>query len=255
MAIRSRPGDNLPPTMHQYSVLQMIFDRCNSDLFEGQLPSALLTLQRQKHVYGYFRYHAFINVRADFVDEIALNPDFFCYENITEFFQTIVHEMVHLWQYHFGNPGRGRYHNREWAEKMQSLGLMPSHTGKPGGKTTGDRMNDYALLGGHFMATVETLLKDDLTVPWVDSLSTMMSITTPSETINDGDEMILDTSISIPHQLSAELLSSAVLPFRPPTNCKTKYTHSCLSDKVVNVWGRPALEIRCETCGCLFEGV
>jgi hypothetical protein len=47
---------------------------------------------------------------------------------------TLVHEQAHLWQHHFGKPGRGRYHNREWAAKMVEIGLIPSATGEPGGK-------------------------------------------------------------------------------------------------------------------------
>jgi len=32
--------------------------------------------------------------------------------------------MVHDWQKEFGKPGRGRYHNREWAEKMKEIGRL-----------------------------------------------------------------------------------------------------------------------------------
>lgn len=46
--------------------------------------------------------------------------------------QTIVHEMVHLWQYEFGKPSHRTYHNKE-ADKM-AIGLMPSNTDL-GGKT------------------------------------------------------------------------------------------------------------------------
>lgn len=35
---------------------------------------------------------------------------------------TLVQEMVHLWQHHFGKPGRRRYLNKQWADKMDSLG-------------------------------------------------------------------------------------------------------------------------------------
>ena len=34
-------------------------------------------------------------------------------------------------------------YNKEFAEKMMSVGLMPSTTGKPGGKTVGQKMSDY----------------------------------------------------------------------------------------------------------------
>ncbi len=53
---------------------------------------------------------------------------------------TLVHEMCHLWQQHFGEPGRGRYHNKQWAAKMREVGLLPTDTGLPGGKETGQRV-------------------------------------------------------------------------------------------------------------------
>ena len=40
-------------------------------------------------------------------------------------------------------PGRTGYHNREWASKMLEVGLVPSDTGQPGGKQTGQHMTHY----------------------------------------------------------------------------------------------------------------
>jgi len=37
--------------------------------------------------------------------------------------------MVHQWQQHHGKPGRRGYHNKQWAAKMNSVGLVPTHTG------------------------------------------------------------------------------------------------------------------------------
>jgi hypothetical protein len=55
----------------------------------------------------------------------------------------LVHEQVHQWQYHFGKPGRRGYHNKQWAGKMLMLGLIPTHTGLPGGKQTGQSVTHY----------------------------------------------------------------------------------------------------------------
>ena len=66
--------------------------------------------------------------------------------------------MAHAWQQHFGNPGRRGYHNEEWADKMESIGLMPSSTGKLGGSRTGEKMADYAIKGGLFMQATDKLL-------------------------------------------------------------------------------------------------
>lgn len=128
-----------PPTATQYSRLQQAYDFFNAELFGGQLPPCLITLQRQKRVMGYFSRRRFVDAEMNFTDEIAMNPEFFGREVVVEVLQTIVHEMCHLWQCHLGKPGRRAYHNQEWADKMESIGLMPSSTGKPGGSITSKR--------------------------------------------------------------------------------------------------------------------
>ncbi|WP_425545071.1 hypothetical protein, partial [Caenispirillum bisanense] len=72
------------------------------------------------------------------------------------------------WQHHHGKPGRGRYHNLEWAAKMEALRLMPSDTGAPGGKRTGDSVSDYVIEGGAFEAACMSLLTQDYTLSWPD---------------------------------------------------------------------------------------
>ncbi len=66
----------------------------------------------------------------------------------------MVHLMLHIWQAHFGSPGRGGYHNREFANMAKTLGLHPSDTGEPGGKETGERISHFVVEGGRFHALV-----------------------------------------------------------------------------------------------------
>jgi SprT-like family len=120
----------------------------------------LITLQRHARALGYFSKNKF-QQRGDgraHVHEIALNPDGFVGHSDEEICQTFVHEMAHVWQTEFGHAGRGHYHNREFAAKMHSIGLMASATGKPGGATTGDRMSDYVLEGGPFQGACRAFL-------------------------------------------------------------------------------------------------
>jgi hypothetical protein len=85
--------------------------------------------------------------------EIAMNPAYF-HLGDTESFQTLVHEMAHLWRHlhgkrnRKGGHGAPGYHDAVWADRMEAMGLMPSDTGKPGGKRTGYHMGDYAIEGG-----------------------------------------------------------------------------------------------------------
>jgi hypothetical protein len=58
-----------------------------------------------------------------------------------------------------GKAGRGRYHNRQFAAKMHSIGLMPSATGKAAGTITGDHMSHYILPEGHFIISCRQFLE------------------------------------------------------------------------------------------------
>lgn len=82
------------------------------------------------------------------VSEIAINPEAMQLLGFRETVQTLVHEKVHQWQHEHGKESRAGYHNKQWAEKMERLGLMPSSTGEPGGRKTGQRMGDYVIADG-----------------------------------------------------------------------------------------------------------
>ncbi|MET2832277.1 SprT-like domain-containing protein [Mesorhizobium shangrilense] len=138
------------PTKKPYSGLDHAYAVFNAELFGDELPSYLISIQRVKKAYGYFAGGRFGSKDGAFVtDEIALNPSHFSVRPTEQTLSTLVHEMVHLWQHHFGKPSRGGYHNREWAEKMHSVGLAPSSTGEPGGNETGQRVTHSLLSEDH----------------------------------------------------------------------------------------------------------
>lgn len=147
--------------------LTALFDRCNVGLFGGGLPPAVVIVQRKRSAHGYFRARQFDRRGgARVLDEVALNPTTFRGRTDREIVSTLVHEMVHLWQFHFGKPGRRGYHNRQWARKMIEVGLQPSDTGKPNGKQTGEWVSHYVLPGGAFARLWPTLQADDLRLRW-----------------------------------------------------------------------------------------
>lgn len=81
---------------------------------------------------------------------------------------TLAHEMAHLWQHYFGKPSRTGYHNKEWADRMEKIGLMPSETGRPGGKRTGQRVSQYVIAGGRFHSIANELLQN-FHIQWASS--------------------------------------------------------------------------------------
>ena len=159
--------------IQEYDLFQQAYDYFNDRLFAGQLPPCLITLQRKKGAYGYFsgdRFESRTNAETT-TDEIAMNPAHF-HQGDLETLDTLVHEMCHLWQHHFGKISRGGYHNKEWATKMLDIGLTPSSTGKPGGKMTGQKVSDFITPGGLFESEARGLLGTGFTFRWQSREST-----------------------------------------------------------------------------------
>jgi len=162
----------------EYLTLAQAFDDFNTELFYeafgNRLPPCLITYDRGRTHYGYFAPARFQHRRAPHVltDEIALNPDRFYGRSDRDILSTLVHEMVHCHQAHYGKPGRGRYHNQEWAEQMETVGLMPSTTGQPGGQKTGERVRHYVLASGLFNQVVQELFKAGLALNWQSGVAT-----------------------------------------------------------------------------------
>ena len=153
-------SDAYPITAAEYGTLQEAYNYFSVLFGDDRLPQVLITLQHQRRARGYFSAKKFRHrdKTQEKIHEVALNPDAFTDRTDEEILSTLVHEMVHVWQQEYGNPGRGRYHNREWARKMHSIGLMPSNTGKRGGAETGDSMSHYILEDGRFIAACRAFL-------------------------------------------------------------------------------------------------
>ena len=151
------------PTPDHYVEFYLAFTHFNHVLFEGGLPSCLITMSRRGR--GYFKGQAWQG-RGRVTDEISLSPDQLG-EPTLDTLAVLVHEMTHQWQAHFGAPSRSGYHNREWGARMETLGLIPSDTGRPGGKRTGQIMGHYVSDGGPFEQAAKTLRGTGWEVPVV----------------------------------------------------------------------------------------
>lgn len=147
--------------VQEYKELSRAFDYYNRKLFSGEIPPAIITLRGKKSINGFFRFQSFAGRNgnsSERLDEIALNPENFL-RSEKEVLSTLVHEMCHAWQYHFGKKSRKTaYHDNEWARCMTSIGLVPSDTGEPGGSMTGQGMTHYIEDGGLFDSYTDELL-------------------------------------------------------------------------------------------------
>lgn len=162
----SQTATTIKPTKETYEVLQLAYDVFNRALFGSALPDALITLQRRKGSFGFFAGGRFQNEDGRKADEIALNPSAFLDRSHRDVLATLVHEMVHLWQHHQGTPGRGRYHNREWAAKMAEIGLQPTDDGTPEGKPTGESVSHIIIDGGPFDRFARAFLGKGYAISW-----------------------------------------------------------------------------------------
>lgn len=144
----------------EYSILQAAFDQFNGDLFGAKLPDVLLTFDRSiRSCRGFFARERFGSRKSDEkIHEIGLNPKQFREASDEDILSTLVHEMAHLWQHEFGRCGRSGYHNKEWARKMEGLGLAPTDTGELGGKRTGFRVTHCIVHDGPFQDSAKRFL-------------------------------------------------------------------------------------------------
>lgn len=221
------------PTEEQFLALNHAYQYFNQKLFENQLAGCILNFSRKRNTHGFMAPERWRRVgeKEYSTHEISLTPTTLSRTPI-EVFSTLVHEMAHLWQWDFGNPSRSGYHNREWAAKMIEIGLMPSDTGKVGGKQTGQSMTHYIIENGVYEKAFKAM-PDKYTLPFTSLEGDIMKSLVGGATGGAGSKK------------SGKLAT-------PKGRNKTKY--SCPSCKV-NVWGKPELNLICEDCQKNFQAV
>jgi len=154
------------PTLEQFSAFQAAYDYFNRTLFQGKLKPCLLNFRgKHKRNMGLFWPKKWVRADGGVTHEIALNPEVLL-RPLMETFATLVHEMVHQWQQDFGTPSRSGYHDRQWGQQMEVVGLIPSNTGEPGGKKTGQQMTHYVAKDGPFEAAFVKMPKA-VSLPWL----------------------------------------------------------------------------------------
>lgn len=267
------------PTEELYLSLQTPFDHFNRELFDGELPSVIFTMQRKNKCMGFLSPERWASTsREEFRAELAINPTYVGKSSILSVFQTLAHEQVHLWQVikpKERKASRSGYHNKVWARKMEEIGLMPSSTGKPGGAKTGQNMSDYPIEGGRFLEACRTLIKkEEFHIPWFDRRAEPTYGYQPtSEVLNylntddkaeeeataqEGDRA-RNSDLDIAELLSAPVSSwigaeeQEVFLHAAKSN-KTKTKYQCKTCKT-NIWGKAGLKVRCETCNVRFSPI
>lgn len=267
------------PTEESYRPFLDAYNFFNEQLFEGQLPVCLITFQRQKRVMGYVSLERWVNEQQQYTHELAVNPEYFATYPLIEICQTLCHEMVHIWQAHFGSPSRNNYHNMEWAKKMMRIGLMPSTTGEPGGDIVGQNVCDYILQDGAFIRAFTELESTGFRLTWLDRFpvvrkqNKVASYTRLGEKVElperstSGTSRLLGagttearlTESDFPlsfEDLDAAFTAAFASQLRPnaPAGLSTKPKASNIKRKyrcagcAIQLWGKPGLNVICGEC-------
>lgn len=221
----------LSPTLQVSAEWQERYSYFNERLFDGALPDCIITFTKNPLAQGYFCAEGFQDRDGSIAHEIAMNPIYFALGDM-ESFATLVHEMCHLWRHvhgprnRKGGMGAPGYHDSVWADRMEAVGLMPSHTGKPGGKRTGFHMRDYPVPGGPFDLACRELLISGQGVNWRDALIPRMA---QAETRPDAGE------------------DAAATPTRPAKRKSTRTRFICRGCGL-KAWARPTAQLACRSC-------
>lgn len=110
------------------------FAFANFRFWNGQLPPVTFGFYPQAprgRRLGHYRADAWTGTEAP--DEIAITVDTCLRYGPAWIYSTVLHEMVHHWQQHFGfqrPPIDAYHHNAEWWIELERVGLEPDTTGK-----------------------------------------------------------------------------------------------------------------------------
>jgi hypothetical protein len=236
------------PTLAFYSSLQAAFDHFNVHLFGGELPACLITLRSASRVYGYHHAKRFVSADGLHLDELGLHPGFFTLRSIEAVLSTLVHEMAHHWQHHFGTPTNSNPHNKEWARKMELLGLVPSHTGLPEGKKTGRSVSHYIQPEGAYLKACRELLATGFALPWMDRHAPAPpEREVAHQAALQAAGIVIDTTPPPSATLPQQINGKTVIVGPPPKRPNTRERFTC-PDCGAKAWAAPGTQINCGIC-------
>lgn len=196
-----------------YRNLNLFYFLYNNRFFDSELPCVIITLERKAKVKGFFIKNSYFDKDNNKLSEICINPEYLDQSNIESVLSTLVHEMCHLYTCVKNCNYENGYHGRVWAEKMKSIGLIPTDSGKIGGKETGYNITQVILREGEFHRFTEDklkLFKDCFYARIIDT------------------ENLVHNSVK----------------------CGKRYKYSCGCS---NVWGKKDLSLMCVKCGNVFK--
>lgn len=211
------------PTNAQFAAYRAMWAYFNAVLFGGELGHVILNFSRLARSLGFFAPERWRDGTDNVTHEISLNPAHVRRDNLKDAASTLVHEMAHAWRHGQPKPPRNGYHDVQWANKMEELGLMPSDTAAPGGARLGYKMSHYIVDGGAFERAFDAM-PEACRLPWTCGID--------DETRGGKKSEKEKTKKEKKEQEAAR---------------KVKVKYSC-PGCALNVWGRAGLRLGCEEC-------
>jgi hypothetical protein len=108
-----------------HSELTRAFAFFNARYWSGRLPVPVFAFFRQPpkgRRLGHFRARTWHAPDGSLRDEIVIYADLALSRGMQAILETLLHEMVHVWQEHFGH--RGAVHNAQWHAEAARVGLL-----------------------------------------------------------------------------------------------------------------------------------
>ena len=169
--VQSKNREIMKSKIPVYKELQQAYEFYNNELFDNYLPECIITLEKTMKYIGYFEADSYRenkeNGEGGKKHEIRMSSEYFAVRPIEMTLSTVVHEMCHMYCHILKIGGRRGYHNKDWAETMERVGLIPSDTGLKDGKKTGDKMSHYIAENGLFEIKTKKIIKNGFILPLV----------------------------------------------------------------------------------------
>lgn len=208
------------PIREQAKAFEGTFKYFNMKLFDNKLPQCMTIFSRNQNIIGgYFSPDKWENEDGIKIGEIALNANLMQDGDFLELFNTLVHEMVHLEQYTFGEPGRANYHNEQYADWAERVGLKCVDTKT--GKRTGQSMTTTLVPSGPAEDAIANI-PEELLFPWY--AKTM--------TVDNGQE-------------SEDRPEGGAEAPKKKAGARSKYT---CAECGLNVWAKGGVSLICGEC-------
>jgi|3_EtaG_2_1085321.scaffolds.fasta_scaffold87204_1 hypothetical protein len=218
----------MKPTIEQADAYQKAFDILNNELFDGIVNAPMLVLTRNtKVIGGYLATDRWENEDGDTVCELAINANVMAEGDLPTVMGILVHEMVHLWQYQYGAVSRNGYHNKEWVDKCDDIGLCITNSdGKNG---TGQAVETGLAKGGAAIRVIASIPPEEL-FPWL------------AHEIGDMDPKDKDQGKEQQEQTP---------PPKVKPGSRTKYTCPICG---LNAWAKKGASLMCGDCSIALVG-